>query len=215
MNSRMSCAEMEPLLSELVDNSLDRTAAETVHAHLAECPACRRLLADLQHLRTDLGRLPLVAPPDSLVSRIRNRARAEGLLRHTPPGASWRELLPALAAAALLAVVIGIWPLLLRPPADPLSPPVSEVEQSLVKARQAYQAAFATLEPQAQRQARQLPPDARQSYETNLALLDGVIANVEQVLRRRQEDPRSWERLLEIYQQKVDFLDLILGVDAG
>jgi hypothetical protein len=208
-----SCADIESRLSELADDTLPREEALAVRAHLKGCPSCRQVLADLQHLRDELGRLPLLPPPDSLEGAIRQRARAEGLLKRAPAARSWRDLLPALAAAAVIVLMVGIWPLLLQPAAP--APGGAAGSPSLADAQQTYRDAIAKMEPRAQQQVRQLPPDARQSFEINLALLDGVIADLEQVLRRRSEDPQEWEHLLELYQQKVDFLGLFLALDAG
>jgi anti-sigma factor RsiW len=209
-----SCAEIESRLSELADEALPREEALAARAHLKGCPSCRQALADLQRLRDELGRLPLLAPPDSLERTIRQRARAEGLLKRAPAARSWRDLLPALAAAAMVVIMVGIWPLLLQPSA-PVSGGGTAGNPSLAEAQRTYRDAIAKLEPRAQQQVSQLPPDARQSFEINLALLDGVIADFEQVLRRQREDPGEWERLLELYQQKVDFLGLFLALDAG
>jgi hypothetical protein len=122
-------------------------------------------------------------------------------------------LLPALAAAAMIVLMVGVWPLLLRPSAPP--PAGIAGPPPLADAQRTYRDAIAKLEPRAQRQVRQLPAEARHSFEINLALLDGVIADLEQVLRRQSEDPQEWERLLELYQKKVEFLDLFLALDAG
>jgi hypothetical protein len=207
------CAEIEPRLSELLDDTLPREEALAVRAHLKGCPACRQELADLLHLRDELGRLPLLSPPDSVAGAIRQRACSEGLLKRAPSARSWRDPLPALAAAALIVLMVGIWPLLLRPSAPP--PAGIAGPPPLADAQRTYRDAIAKLEPRAQRQVRQLPPEARHSFEINLALLDGVIADLEQVLRRQSEDPQEWERLLELYQKKVEFLDLFLALDAG
>ena len=208
-----ACAEIESRLSELADDTLPREETLAVRAHLKGCPSCRQALADLQRLRDELGRLPILSPPDSLEGAIRQRARAEGLLKSTPSARSWKEMLPALAAAALIVLMVGIWPFLLRTTST--APASAAGNPSLADAQRTYRDAIAKMEPRAQQQVRQLPAVARQSFEINLALLDDVIANLEQVLRQQNEDPREWERLLELYQQKVDFLGLFLALDAG
>ncbi len=208
-----ACAEIESRLSELADDTLPREEALAVRAHLKGCPSCRQALADLQRLRDELGRLPLLAPPDSLENAIRQRARTEGLLRSAPSARPWKDLLPALAAAAMIVLMVGIWPLLLQSPAS--APAGAAGNPSLADAQRTYRDAIAKMEPRAQQQVRQLPPEARQSFEINLALLDGVIANLEQVLRQQSKNPQQWEHLLELYQQKVDFLGLFLALDAG
>ena len=54
-DTRMSCADMQPLLQDHLDGELLATQRETVEAHLAECPLCRHLLDSLASLDFALG----------------------------------------------------------------------------------------------------------------------------------------------------------------
>lgn len=80
----------------------DETRA--VDAHLAQCPSCRRELAELAEVRTELDRIPpeafLDGPPDDelLLQRTLRRVRAE------QEGPHRRVRFPAAAAVVVIAL---------------------------------------------------------------------------------------------------------------
>jgi anti-sigma factor RsiW len=87
------------------DGELDAAAARAVEAHLAECPPCASLLDELRRLTRMIGGAPFSAMPERAVSRFYgswDAARDRGALRTV----SWLTA----AAAAVLAVGIGMWP---------------------------------------------------------------------------------------------------------
>jgi len=87
------------------DGELDAVAARAVEAHVAECPPCAGLLDELRRLSRMIGGAPFRAMPDRAISRFHgswNVARDRGALRTV----SWLTA----AAAAVLAIGIGMWP---------------------------------------------------------------------------------------------------------
>ncbi|MBL8293529.1 MAG: zf-HC2 domain-containing protein [Bryobacterales bacterium] len=67
---KLTCAQIEPLLCDLVDGVLPAGERVQVDAHLAGCAACRELVDEARVLAKFLERVPLVEPPPELVTRI-------------------------------------------------------------------------------------------------------------------------------------------------
>jgi anti-sigma factor RsiW len=66
----MKCADLETLLCDYVDGTLDAAAKATVESHLAGCAACRELALDSAAAVGFLARVAQVEPPAELVTRI-------------------------------------------------------------------------------------------------------------------------------------------------
>ncbi len=99
-------------LHELLDGRLDSATRAAVEQHLATCPACRRQLAALratkQLAHSCFGRTEM---PADLRERIQQGLRIEPAVapEHRAASSVWRRRLrPALAAAALVAVAVGV-----------------------------------------------------------------------------------------------------------
>jgi predicted anti-sigma-YlaC factor YlaD len=104
----MTCGREDAWLSAYLDGeALDGGTARAMDpdGHLESCADCRGLLADLREVR-DLVRPPRVEPDPFFLTRFRARREAATRLERE----SWRRvavrlLLPATAAAAVMAVV--------------------------------------------------------------------------------------------------------------
>ena len=105
----MTCDKINELINLFVDGELDSAGQDEMFAHLSGCSDCRSFLQGLVQIR-DIMHREQVAFPEEI-----DRAVLESMGSHrTPPVASlWRGSinlpLPAVAAAALLVVVIGLW----------------------------------------------------------------------------------------------------------
>lgn len=67
---RLSCADVDVMLADYVDQTLlDRDVAE-LKAHLAACPACRELAADAAAGVAFMDRSAVVDAPPALINRI-------------------------------------------------------------------------------------------------------------------------------------------------
>jgi hypothetical protein len=66
----MSCAEIDILICDYVDGTLDEASRATVEAHLAECPACVELVKDSKAAVEFMQLAADVEPPAELVNRI-------------------------------------------------------------------------------------------------------------------------------------------------
>jgi hypothetical protein len=107
-----ACPKIRPWLEWLAANELDDDRRRLAQAHLRECPACRRELAAWRSL------LASAAAPagaieaevraidwDALAGKIMAGVEGQGVRSRRPPALS---SLPFLAAAAVLAVVVGL-----------------------------------------------------------------------------------------------------------
>ena len=78
----MTCAEVQRVLPELMENALDGEFG----AHLKQCPACSELVSDLKLISSEARRLAATDEPAPRVwVRIAHELKAEGLIRE--PGA--------------------------------------------------------------------------------------------------------------------------------
>jgi hypothetical protein len=66
----MNCAEIEILICDLVDGTLDDTARAEVERHLANCPGCAALARDSAAAVAFMERAAVVEPPPELITRI-------------------------------------------------------------------------------------------------------------------------------------------------
>jgi predicted anti-sigma-YlaC factor YlaD len=72
--SKLSCAEFQAQLPELISSGKDATA----HPHLQSCELCRALLADLETIAEAARQLfPSVEPPDEVWEHIESAIKQE------------------------------------------------------------------------------------------------------------------------------------------
>ena len=72
--SKLSCAEFQAQMAELIGSGEDLTA----HPHLKDCEDCRALLADLKTIAEAARQLfPSVEPPDEVWEHIESAIRRD------------------------------------------------------------------------------------------------------------------------------------------
>jgi putative zinc finger protein len=121
----MTCTRYETDLALYVERDLPEADAAAVEAHLAECPSCPRLLAELyasQALVKDLAAEEI--DPDALAAVGLRAIVAAARDRRSRPSVPWW----AAAAAIVLSLGAAIWAVRLLREADPartaaVSPP--------------------------------------------------------------------------------------------
>lgn len=112
----MDCAEIRPYLEPYADGELGVDAVVAMDSHLAECAGCREQVARQRRFRELLRRQPQETAAPELRARVAGAVRREARRRVTP----W--MAGAAAAAALLALVVGLRAL------APSSPPAAVAE---------------------------------------------------------------------------------------
>ncbi len=81
----MNCAELEVLICDYVDGTLDAAGRAVVEEHLAQCEECAALAADSAEAVQFMERAADVEPPPQLITRIlfdapwRKSARMQGV----------------------------------------------------------------------------------------------------------------------------------------
>ncbi len=83
------CDIIQPELSAYVDGELTPHRREWVEAHLASCPRCREVLAELKTLAVGVATLPKMQPPPRFLAEVRRKiARGDN-----PEALTWRDYL--------------------------------------------------------------------------------------------------------------------------
>lgn len=109
MKTYAECREVREEFSALLDGELSLDEREAVEAHLAECSDCLRLLDGLKRVDTAYRKLPPVAAPDALETRIRAAIRPHWYrfkLPRIPFPERWHG--PAFAGVAVFLVLLSI-----------------------------------------------------------------------------------------------------------
>lgn len=114
---------IEMLLPWYVTGRLDAQEVAHVEAHLAGCDACRALLAEEHHLKSDVAAMPIAAPTFSMPSladkhRPTILGRGWRTTRQTVSGLAARPLRVAAFAAAQAAMLLVVFQLA-QPSAQP------------------------------------------------------------------------------------------------
>jgi len=199
------------------DGTLGAERMRDVYAHLAACEACA---ADVQRLRTVIMRAreapAVIETQEDLWPAIRSRIEH---LKVVPLGATsgsdarearrrpWLAMVSTAAAAALLIaglVEMQRW----RPGAGASAPAAQDVVfASVVDSTRMFENEARRLLDELEMQRAMLPPSTRASLDSDLAVIDRSIAELQGALAR---DPRnlSLQRLLAAsYRQKVELIE--------
>lgn len=70
----MTCAELEILLCDYVDETLRAEERTALESHLSGCAACRQLAEDVVGVTAFIERVPQAEPPAELLTRIAHQA---------------------------------------------------------------------------------------------------------------------------------------------
>jgi len=131
------CERYTEAIGDDVDGALDGRARLELEEHLAGCPSCRALAADLRQIRDAARRLEPVEPPARVWTEISRRVAADAGARATAPIApahgrrsafaswlspAWQAGLAAAAVLALITVTASIVWLIERPGGTPPAP---------------------------------------------------------------------------------------------
>lgn len=144
----MNCDQALELISASLDLPLTPDEQRELDQHLANCPACRALLADFQKIHQELSQRPPAEPPAALCQGVMDRIRAEKTPAETsekiiPIRRTVRPWVRWGAAAAVFAVVLlgagssGMLDAILFGNAGTAAPPQSSAAQQEQTAGQA------------------------------------------------------------------------------
>ena len=107
----MTCAEVQLLLSEYIEKSLDAIRMKAVEIHLLACPDCRAETEGFMDCIRQISELPLLDPPMGFTQRVMAHVRE---IESRPTG--WRRVLapfrigaPIQATALVLVAVVAVF----------------------------------------------------------------------------------------------------------
>ena len=91
----MTCAEVQLLLSEYIEKSLDAVRMKAVETHLLACSGCRAETEGLVDCIREISELPLLDPPIGFTTTSSVRASwmnlaSMGCARIRPPVSAWK-----------------------------------------------------------------------------------------------------------------------------
>ena len=220
----MTCEDVRSQLDDYIDGALEGPARRQVGEHLAACPGCGGMAADLARVRDAARALGPIAPPDYLWLEVAGRIRLESGRRSAvsapAPAAPPRRVRTGwvgLAAAAVLAAATGAMLFEARQPPGPAIAPesagnaggqdaVKTIEQDLQQADRLYSDAIQRLEMIADASAGTLDPAVAASLKESRTLLDRAITESRAAVDRDPESAAARSSLLEALRRKVQLL---------
>jgi len=219
----MRCRKAMEDISHAVDGELAGRESARLERHLAACPKCRELEADLRRIVAGAAKLGTPEPSDrvwrdlraGLVREETGQAEREGARERAFRRPAFGAGLPALryagvAAAALILVVAGI-ALGRRLGRGPVTPgPEAREQYTLAKLDEAeryYQQAIKSLGEAFAAQKGVLGPEVAELFDRNLSVIDATIQACRQAVREEPDDLEARNYLLAAYTQKITLLD--------
>jgi anti-sigma factor RsiW len=213
------CHDRAEQASLFIDGLLDPKARDAFATHLAECPGCSGLVADLRRIVTVAADLGPIAPPEhvyrSLAAQIASASPASGSM--APPARArridWRW---AAVAAGLLLMSSVAYVALSRGTVTPAASdavPLAAVPGSLEAvtaeldlAAHHYERAIAELEVVTQAAYTSLDADLAVAVRASLDALNRAIAESRQALAAEPTNETARVSLFEALRRKVEVL---------
>jgi anti-sigma factor RsiW len=197
-------------LVELLDDYLDGRDTAVVDAHLARCPDCRALVADVRAIGAAARTLEPITPPERVWRQVRARVRLD-----TPPRVSWferfgwRSISEPIAATAVLVLLVSSLAWIGVRLTDTAAVQVAEgsgtpAEFQLAEAE--YVDAIARLEEAADAAGPRLDALTDAALESGIHDIDIAIGDAREALALAPDDAVSQESLLDALGSKVTLL---------
>jgi hypothetical protein len=219
-----TCHDVEPRLSEFIDDGLSAGDRAEVNAHVSQCARCRDLLRDLQQIRRAAQALGPVAPPDHVWLQVAGQARLGRPFPHLPAGRIARS--PAIRqwiglAAALVLVTVGAHYFLRSVPenggggaagnpAETAS--VKRIADELTLAMQHYDNAITELEALAKSNSDVLDTQMTEALRQNIQTVNAAIDESRAALGENPGSATARESLFEALRRKVVVLQATVNL---
>lgn len=213
----MKCHLAERLISDHVDNLLEKAQTEKLERHLKECPHCRLLMADMKAIIKNTGDLPVLIPPDHMWSQIKNKV--DGKPKNIfPRFLDWISLAgrfrnPAVtgfAALVVITILLSITKTLYNPFINENINLYDEMAiHQIIETENDYLRAIESLSRAIDDQQSQIPPGLEQTFTDNLKIIDNAIMACKQAIREHPDSLFSTDYLMLCYRKKYDLLNEI------
>lgn len=222
-----ACEFFTDAIDELVDGTLDGERRSALDRHLAACPSCRRLVADLFQIRQAAGGFTARSPRADAWDRIARELTRVMPASRLSPRSAWTpfRIMLATAAALTLAVASTVW--LVRPPAaagTSASPApasaspgaavhpspqdlVKSIDDELRAAELHYERAIAGLELVAKTDQSVLDPVLAATLQKNLGVIDQAIRDSRAAIQSQPASQMAQDSLFEALRRKVALLE--------
>jgi hypothetical protein len=204
----MNCVELHQSLAEVEDSS-----SREQQAHLAGCPACSTLVADLNLIISTAAELREVDEPSPRVwNSIAIALRQERLIR--PPGESrslvasfgerWGRARWMVPAAAALLILVGIYAnqhslsTRLSKDTHPLPVPAANVAVAGMNDAELLQ------------EVADRAPFMKMQYEDNLRRVNEYILDAQSTVDANPNDAEARRSLMDAYQQKAMLFEMAM-----
>ncbi|MCX6549692.1 MAG: zf-HC2 domain-containing protein [Acidobacteria bacterium] len=215
------CGRYAALVQDLVDGDLAPDVRADLDRHVAGCPACLALLADLREIRRGADDLPRHTPRRLVWEGIARQIAAEQASRRRVFWTGTRVAL-ALAATLVVAVASSVW-VLRAPPATTAAPGVTtagtaaahqsktdlvqDVDEHLRVADEHYEKAIAGLEAIVKSDQGALDPAVAATLQKNLGVIDVAIQESRAAIKSQPHSELAQTSLFEALRQKVALLE--------
>jgi hypothetical protein len=207
----MRCEEFRQISSEWMEGERNPAA----ESHLAACPRCSAVLADLEKIRGAAALLPEEEPSSAVWVAIRSQLQQEGLIHAPRPEANvrrWRLLgafgafRPALAGAYLCLVIAAAAVLGAHMKTNDRAAQQALWLQSAQSTMTPLAAELNTAETSALPALHGQNSDVTATLNRNLAIVDNMISMCEKSVREDPQNEMTRDYLYAAYQQKADLL---------
>jgi anti-sigma factor RsiW len=218
----MSCHDYREAIAEFVDGRLDAAAERALERHVAECAACRALVADLKSIQAAAFTLERRQPPAAVWQAIRaqvateTHASSRGRVLQWPRTRRAWMVWSSAAAALLVAATIGIYPLLSErghrdetavvAPAPEAGASIATVQAEFQAAEEHYERAIRGLEQIARDESGELDPQVASVLQKNLQVIDQAIGESRAALQTQPASADAQDSLFDAMRTKVAVL---------
>ena len=212
-NQSMTCEQLVERIDDYLGEagrSEERPLRDAVDAHLARCPDCTALVADVRVLRAAARSLEPIAPPEHVWRQVRARVSLD-----TPTRVSWlerfgwRSISEPVAAMAVLVLLVGSLAWIGVRLTDTPAVPVADGSGTLAEfqlAEAEYDDAIERLEEAADAAGPRLDALTDATLESSIHDIDTAIVDAREALALAPDDAVSQESLLDALGSKVALL---------
>ena len=222
----LTCERLAESLDDYLDGTSDALTRAAVEAHLAGCPACPALVADLRAIRRAAHALGPIEPPAHAWPQLQARLKLDApacaslLARLGLSFRGWRTLQTAGALAGLVLVVSSLaWVGTRLAVAPPRVADGSDAQAGFQLAEAEYTDAIARLQEAADTAGPRLDAMTNATLQSSIDDIDSAIGDAREALAREPGDALSQESLLDALGSKVallqDTVSLAGDIDPG
>jgi len=218
-NTTLTCAHVAAALDDLLDGRAEHPGRAALEAHVAGCPSCRALVADVRAIRVAARTLEPIEPPPAVWAAVRARVDS-GRVAASPLSrfdrlvvwaTGWGGVLQPAAAVAVLALLVSslVWVgtrLGGAPPRLSAGQSGGSAPVEFAVAEAEYSDAIARLEEAAGGAPGGLDPVTNAALRATIDEIDSAIGEARDALARQPGDEWSQESLLDALGSKVALL---------